>query len=329
MNSTLSIIIPVYNIINFLNGCLYSIISQTYSDLEIILVDDGSTDGSDVLCNEWSKKDSRIKCIHQKNSGASAARNAGFEQSTGEYILFIDGDDTIAPGMCEKMLSKLLEDDADICYCGYVFITSKGNENRIPNNSDVFNSNQMLCFLLWNMPFYCIVWNKLFRRDVLLDSRGNFIPFPEGIHVGEDQLWLTRVLKNANKATPVPEALYYWNRRGDSATNGSGGVSLTDRYLTILDADIATIREMPSQEAKSTAYKKYLNDIKEFLVQAYYEKNKEIQSDMLKRYSNFRKMYTKLNVFSIKLDIIVLLVRLGAPYSFIRVIKNLRPFWKK
>ena len=328
MDPIISIIIPVYNIKLYLDKCLTSTISQTYKSLEIILIDDGSTDGSGDICNQWEKKDSRIKCIHQKNKGISASRNVGFAQSKGNYILFLDGDDEIACDMCEKMLHKIIQEHADLCYCGYYFISYEGNKEYLPNNHKIFNTEEMLSALLDDKSFYCVVWNKLFKREMLYDAKKFFIPFPEDIYVGEDQLWLTRVLKNANKVISVPEALYFWNRRVDSATNGSMGASLTKRYLTVLDADVATIREMPSIMTKNTALKKYVYNICEIMIKAYHEHDKVVQEEMLQRYRRSRKMYTKVNLFSIKTDFVTWLVKMDAPCSFITMVWHFSRFWR-
>ena len=202
MSEIISIIVPVYNVEQYLNRAVKSILSQTYKDIEVILVDDGSTDRSGLICDKYAETDKRVKVIHKENSGASSARNVGFEKSTGDYILFLDSDDVVDPYMREKLLSKLFREGADLSYYGCVYTSSKWEVKYIPQSSDTYDTEQMLCSLLWNMPFYCIVWNKLFRREMLLDSSSNFIPFPKEVHVGEDMLWLARVLKKANKATP-------------------------------------------------------------------------------------------------------------------------------
>ena len=119
MNDKISIIIPIYNIENLLDQMIKSIIFQTYKNLEIILVNDGSTDGSEHVCKSWMNQDSRIKYFFQENKGVSDARNLGFKKSTGDFILFLDGDDEIALDMCEKMISQIIAEKSDFCYCGF------------------------------------------------------------------------------------------------------------------------------------------------------------------------------------------------------------------
>ena len=112
-NTVISVIVPIYNVENYINRCLNSIINQTYKNLQIILVDDGSTDDSGKVCDKYALKDSRIKVIHQKNSGPVRARKTGLEASTGEYIGFVDSDDWIEPNMYEEMLNNLIQTNAD------------------------------------------------------------------------------------------------------------------------------------------------------------------------------------------------------------------------
>ena len=128
----ISVVVPIYNVEHYLERCLDSIISQTYTNLEIILVDDGSTDRSGAIADAYAAKDSRVKVIHQKNGGLSIARNTGIEACRGEYLLFIDSDDYIAPNMCECLLSHLTEADADIAIGGFYRVDSHGTAEFAP-----------------------------------------------------------------------------------------------------------------------------------------------------------------------------------------------------
>ena len=193
-----------------------------HENIEIILVDDGSSDGSGTACDDWMLRDSRIRCIHQKNAGAGMARNAGLRLSSGEYILFVDGDDEIAPDLCEKLLSELLKERADISYCGFLNVFRDKTVEIIPDDK-VLKRREISFALVTEISIFTAVWNKLFRREVLLDSEGRFIEFSSDISVGEDGLWLSKVLKNVEKAAAVPQALYYWKRRENSATQGGAG----------------------------------------------------------------------------------------------------------
>ncbi|MDO4942829.1 MAG: glycosyltransferase, partial [Lachnospiraceae bacterium] len=264
----ISIIVPVYNICDLLKDMLGTIVNQTHKCLEIILVDDGSKDGSGLICDEWAKKDSRIKCIHQENAGVSTARNVGFNQSTGDYILFIDGDDEIATDMCEKMLNRLLADDADVCYCGFLNIFQDKTEKVVPE-SKVLVESEILHELVTEVSFFTAIWNKLFRRSILQNKQGEFIEFTQGIYVGEDALWLSKVLKNARSATALPEALYCWKRRESSATQGSSSIRTDEKYLSVLEAYKKMINELCDNTSRNIICKRYLGVARDCMIQAY------------------------------------------------------------
>ena len=251
----ISIIVPVYNIKSILSSTIESIINQTYKNIEIILVDDGSTDGSGDVCDFWETKDSRIKSFHKANEGVSIARNYGFSKSTGEYILFIDGDDEINSGMCEKLLHKLLNEKADMSYCGYENVFSNETIKNVPKES-VLKGNDIIDALVSDIVFFTAIWNKLFKRDVLLNEKGDFISFPKGIYVGEDELWLAKVLKNAKNAAAVPEVLYSWKRRENSATKGGRFVKTDEKYLTVLKAHRGVVLEIQDIELRRKRCKK-------------------------------------------------------------------------
>ena len=123
----ISVIVPVYNVEKYLDKCVESIVNQTYKNLEIILVDDGSTDSCPEICDEWAKKDNRIKVIHKPNGGLSSARNAGMDSMTGSYIQFVDSDDYIKSNMIEVMYGNIIKGDYDVCVCNYSFIDESDN----------------------------------------------------------------------------------------------------------------------------------------------------------------------------------------------------------
>ena len=168
----LSIIVPVYNVKPYLKKCVESIINQTYTNLQIILVDDGSTDGSQNICDEFAQKDSRIVVIHKENGGLSTARNMGMDKAKGEYIAFVDSDDWLEPNMYEALISQLEKHEADIVACS--FYECKGDEKkavgdskniRVIDTEEIFINKNQLRFL---------VWNKVFRRSFVEEMR--FVP---------------------------------------------------------------------------------------------------------------------------------------------------------
>ncbi|MBA5850028.1 glycosyltransferase [Clostridium sp. cel8] len=278
----LSVIIPVYNVEKYIDRCLSSIKKQTYLNFEVILVDDGSTDRSGLICDEWMKVDKRIRVIHQNNSGVSAARNQGFLHITGGYVIFIDPDDEIDPEMFKTMMNEFKDDDIDAVWCGYKNIFNDKIMERAPENSILLGD--AIFKSIFNQSYMSAVWNKIFKKAVLLDDKKNFITFPEKIHVGEDFLWLAKVLQNCNKIICVKESFYYWYRRSDSATGG-GRRKLTPKSLTEIDA-LAQITKMYknlSVDLYYIALRRYFSTIREIMFTADNCKNLNISRNMEKK----------------------------------------------
>ena len=218
MNETISIIIPVYNVEKYLNKCLNSVIEQTYKNIEVILIDDGSTDNSGKICDEYAKNDIRIKIIHQQNGGVSTARNNGLEHATGKYITFVDSDDYIEKEMIETMAKKIMKKNADIVICG---VTDRDEENNIINQSlnkkeNVFNNIEAIKEMLDEKLFYSVCWAKLYKKELFRN-----IKFNSKIRIAEDMDVLYRVFYKSNKIIQIPERLYNWTSRGDSVTKGN------------------------------------------------------------------------------------------------------------
>ncbi len=224
----ISVIIPIYNVENYLNECIHSILNQTYKNIELILVDDGSTDKSFEICQIWSKKDKRIKLLHQKNSGASAARNIGLKIASGEYISFIDSDDFINDHMYEKMISRMKETKADICICGYNDIF----ENRIKkhvykNIPDDFSPQFFIKHLDDSDKYKGYVWNKLFSKNILQG-----IYFDETLSILEDMEYICRISSKIKKCTVVNEPLYNYVQRSSSVLHYHPKVNFSSLVAT-------------------------------------------------------------------------------------------------
>lgn len=210
----ISIIVPIYNVEDYLCECVDSICAQTYQNLEIILVDDGSRDNCPKLCDEYALKDCRIRVLHQPNQGLSAARNVGFRESNGKYIAFIDSDDIISNTFIESLYGLLLENNAQIAACAYTrnlekLATGKGL------SSDVLTSGKMLCG--WHGKYKrmeTVVWNKLYSRKILeAFSQGEL--FPEG-KTHEDIYVSHLLVQYAETIAITPQTLYYYRKRNDS-----------------------------------------------------------------------------------------------------------------
>ena len=214
MDPLVSIIIPVYQVEKYLDKCIASVVNQTYTNLEIILVNDGSPDNCPALCDQWQSRDSRIKVIHQENGGLSKARNEGMKLATGEFIGFVDSDDWIELNMYETLLSAMLETGADIAICK--FQKDFENSQKIiqepePPVNKIYTSEKVLELLLTGKSFISTaVWDKLFRRHVI----GN-IRFLEG-KIFEDSLWTPQVIGCANSIVTIDLPLYHYYYRLES-----------------------------------------------------------------------------------------------------------------
>lgn len=210
MKGCISVIIPVYNVADYLQECLDSVITQNYTDLEIILIDDGSTDASGKICDEYARKDKRIQVIHQKNSGAAAAKNAGLRTASGEFLSFVDSDDYLEPGAYAYMLDLLEKSRADVAQCCYRNVYMNCSEPAYnPYGSKSYDVQEYLLFYLDG--FLCsLLWNKLYRRT-LFDG----IFFEEG-HVIDDEYFTYQGMMNAKKIIIDDRIIYNYRIRRSS-----------------------------------------------------------------------------------------------------------------
>lgn len=221
MQELISVIIPVYKVQEYLDECVASVLSQTYTNLEIILVDDGSPDDCPRMCDHWAGCDSRIRVIHKENGGLSDARNVGLDIACGEYIAFVDSDDYIKPEMLEKLYSALVTTQADIAACGIqncgdgVYATW-GCENVIGTPEQIYE-------LLYRDTAYPVsAWNKLYRRSCWQALR-----FPVG-KICEDAFTTYQLIHYAKRVVMIPHALYCYRIRPDSIMTSSFSVKKMD-----------------------------------------------------------------------------------------------------
>ncbi len=211
----ISIIIPIYNVENYLEKCLDSVIKQTYDNIEIILIDDGSEDKSKQICDNYVKLDSRIKVIHKNNEGVSKARNIGIDMSKGKFITFVDSDDYIDINYIEVLYELAIKNKSDIVICG---VKDEDNDGNIVNISNEIitelNKKEILKELLNEKYFFSVCWAKLYKRDRIGDIR-----FNENMKIAEDLEFLYKLLDNINAVyVDTTKKLYHFLIREGSAT---------------------------------------------------------------------------------------------------------------
>ena len=211
MGEKISVIVPIYNVEPYLKKCIDSIINQTYKNLEIILVDDGSPDNCGQICDDYAKKDTRIKVIHKKNGGLSDARNAGLEVCTGNFLSFVDSDDWIELNTYEVMMKNMNEYNADIVVSNinYVYkdkVESKYSEDKIR----CFNKEEAMKELIKDGLVQAVVWNKLYKREFIDNLR-----FKVG-KLNEDEFFTYKICAKAERIVYIPEPLYQYRQRENS-----------------------------------------------------------------------------------------------------------------
>lgn len=217
MEYRISVIVPVYNVEKYLRQCLKSILNQSLSDIEIIVVNDGSEDGSAQIIDEYANKYNNIVVINKENGGLSSARNHGIKIARGKYISFIDSDDYISCDMLEKMYTEAINTDAEIIICGYKYCNEEGENIQACRNFNYnsnFNKEKLIEGILTN-NISSIVCDKIYKKDLFLK---NAVQFPEGKYF-EDTETVFKLILSAEKVSVLNEKLYYYRLRDGSITN--------------------------------------------------------------------------------------------------------------
>ena len=280
-NNTVSVIVPVYNVENYVSRCVESLINQTYKNLEIILVDDESKDSSGLICDEYAKKDTRIKVIHQMNMGLSGARNSGLDAATGGYVFFVDSDDYIALDTIEKMHRHLLQCNADVVACGFAHVYDDRPEKVVTSpNPGMWSGRESVIQMMRTNNVCTVAWNKLYKRGLWESVR-----FPVG-KVHEDEATTYKLLYTAKLVTYMPDPFYkYYQRSGSimvaSVVNRStdfvdaiqnrinyfdsiGDIQLREHArITLLDHYKYVYRNAEDSQIKGEIINKYRKEIKQ------------------------------------------------------------------
>jgi len=220
----ISVIIPVYNVENYLHKCINSVLAQTYKNIEVLLINDGSTDNSPMICEQFAKENKKVKVFHKENGGVSSARNLGLKKAMGDYIGFVDADDWIEPEMYEQMRGKLIQENAQICIISnYVRGNKKFSNCNIVENS-ISREEGVKAILDYNFP--SSLWTSLYKSNIL-----NNLYLNEKIHHLEDFEFQIRAINNSTKIA-ISNSFFYNYRDREGSANNSG---FNSKVLTCLE----------------------------------------------------------------------------------------------
>lgn len=235
----ISVIVPIYHVEKYLSRCIDSIIDQTYQNLEIILVDDGSNDGCPAICDEYAQKDNRIVVIHKENGGVSDARNKGVDASKGEYIGFVDPDDYIHRDMYRILMDTILKNSADACICSYKYVyDGRPKEEDVTFENDIhtdIKSGKSIQYFYYSSDKkleLTVPWNKLYKKELFRGYR-----YPLG-RIFEDEATTFKFLYRCEKVCLIDIPLYYYLQRNDSiigVMNGQRDSKVVEAYLERID----------------------------------------------------------------------------------------------
>ena len=298
----ISVIVPVYNVEQYLPHCIDSILTQTFTDFEVLLIDDGSTDNSGRICDEYAKKDNRIRVFHKENGGVSSARNVGLDNAEGEFLGFVDGDDILSPVYLMILLKALEDLHVDLVIAQY---TSKSSDAVSLNEEIMFWEVKDSVIYLENA--FCndmidgYLWNKLFKRDIVL---GNNIRFRSDISVWEDMLFVVSYCTFIRLIALIDNIIYYYRHRNGSAVNRID-IRKAVGKLNVIESMIALFEHKNFKIEKELLlmHKKLMLEIGVHIVKMKilkYRKYSNSQEKLMVEYSNKLK---KVNLQELKMNI--------------------------
>ena len=277
MNPEISIIVPVYNVEKYLKRCIDSILNQSFTDFELILVDDGSTDNSGEIIDEYAIKDERIKVIHKENGGLSSARNVGIEYSKGNYIAFVDSDDYINKNMYKILYKNAIKYNAEISICNFEYVYENDDvdeeQDIISEKISVNNNIESLekLYSSENIQFI-VAWNKLYKKNLFEKIRYDYGKYHE------DEFIIHKLLYKCNKSVYCYDKLYYYLQRNGSIMGSSFNVNKLD-VLDAMKERMDFFREIHLKELEYKTQNNYLYYFLDYYFRTKYELN---NNDMLR-----------------------------------------------
>lgn len=304
-----TVIVPIYNTQQYLDDCVKSICNQTYKELEILLIDDGSKDDSGKLADAWTKKDVRCKVFHKKNTGLSATRNFGILRAKGEFLLFVDSDDILEQNMIERLHQEAMEEKVDIVCCGIKKRRDTDDEMQYQVPSRIYTLTDYLYEMYLGkhktkeddmfLPLVA-AWNKLYRASLFSD-----IKYPEG-RIHEDNAIIHRLVYLAGKVKWINEPLYIYRERQGSIMQSSFSAKRIDDFYAQLDRVKFMQDKTDNLKLKDVMLSRCLNTGRRYFCKIEAEKlcNKEETGKIYKDITETYKIYVKKSTFSIKEKII-------------------------
>lgn len=287
MDERISVIIPVYNVEKYLTRCVNSLLNQTYRNIEIILVNDGSSDDSLEICRKLAEKDTRVIVLNQENQGQSIARNEAMKAAAGKYFCFVDSDDYVAPNYIEVLYNLLSENDADISFCR--FSEFYGERINISNNNEFKTKIQQLSRkeMLINMHnpndrLYVFVWGKLFKRELFNDTI-----FPPG-RICEDLAILYKLYDRSKKSVITNEVLYYYFRDNENSSTFVLKHKFYEDVAYVLEEKMTYMKEKGYEDILPYVRKTYMYWMLDYYRKLSKTSDKKRKKEVLKKY---RELY--------------------------------------
>lgn len=321
MNDIVSIIVPVYNVEKYVKKCIDSIVAQTYKSLEIILVNDGSTDTSGDICTQQAKLDNRIKAMNKQNGGLSDARNFGIDKATGKYLCFVDSDDTLHPQMIEIMLNAMIATDKNISVCDFLEVT----DDFTPTNATIKNIKYSIYDMEQTLGN---LYNDMYVKTVIAcckiyDAKlFTTIRFPyKKLH--EDEYTTYKILMQSNGSVYIDSALYYYLQRADSITGEGFKLSRIDG-LGAFEERAECFKDNNLMELYSKAAYNNLMVIAKYYysTKKYFPNKKDVINSLKNRYKTYYKKYNSDIIISFSKRIIIALLNINLaiyiPLQFIK-----------
>lgn len=276
----ISIIIPIYNVERYLRQCIDSILAQTFTDFELLLIDDGSPDGCPAICDEYAGKDARIRVFHKQNGGVTSARNKGLDNAKGNWIIYIDGDDWIEPTYVEELYNAAINNEADIAICGFRFVYEDGSS--VIEHPTIWNDNKQASLNRYIASIWTTACGSIQKSNLYKD---NSIRSPKNITFCEDFHLMVRLCYFANKVISIDRPLYNYRQRSSSIVHSLNDKTWRDElstYLEIIDffrnqGELETYKKVMSWRTLKTSngmtldlsrfeeFKKYNPDKKDYI----------------------------------------------------------------